>query len=829
LREIAIEVLGIALFLVLMITLIAIRLARGLTNGLNRLVTVANNAEHGRPFQRQDIRREDEIGVLARHLYLMLDAIEAEKKAKIESEARFRRLVQVVPIPLAYASKEGVIQYFNDRFVQVFGYRHEEIPTTKEWFDLVYPDEVYRQWVINNWNVAVQAAAASGQDIQPIEYTVTCKNGEVRIMEISGVILGDELLATFIDLTARKQAEQVLKESEARFHAVFNNAAVGLAQVATSGHFMQINQEFCKIIGYSKDEILSQGFTFQQITVPEDLEIDLLNINKLLQGFGSHYRVEKRYIRKNGSVVWVNLSVYLQRDSSSKPLYLISAVLDISERKRAEAEIKKYHDHLEQLVEERTSQLVKAKEAAEAANIAKSTFIATMSHELRTPLNAILGFSEFMSQDDTITPAQKETLNIINRSGAHLLSMINDVLDISKIEAGRLELDVQACDLIKLLQDIGDMISTRAANSQLEFRLEIAADTPQYVKVDGGKLRQILINLLGNAIKFTRQGGVILRSYAQPSSTATILAIEVVDSGVGIPIDRQGELFKPFVQLARTNLEVEGTGLGLAISKSLIELMGGKISFTSVLGLGSTFKIELPVPIANTDELMAEKEPHSVKSIAVNQPAWRLLVVDDNSDNRLLLVTMLSKVGFEVRQAKNGVEAINVFEQWRPHLIWMDMQMPVMDGYQASAGIRRIQGGDAVKIIAVTDSVFKEQHNGIINSGCDAVLHKPVQSSEVFATLSQILGVKFIYQDKPTSRSTLIPETTTEMLGKLPIELQQQLRKAALSLDTEETDTVIVQIRAIAPDVAEGLQKLAQNYQFERIIQLTEATNDGYH
>ncbi|MEI6746117.1 MAG: ATP-binding protein [Methylococcaceae bacterium] len=492
-----------------------------------------------------------------------------------------------------------------------------------------------------------------------------------------------------------------------------------------------------------------------------------------------------------------------------------------NELTKTAVELEEHQQSLEKTIQE----LSVTKEAAEAANIAKSTFIATMSHELRTPLNAILGFSELMSLDKNATAKQKETLAIINRSGAHLLSMINDVLDISKIEAGRLELDIQPIDMIKLLQDIGEMINGRLLNKPLNFKLEIADDMPPFVNADSGKLRQVIINLLGNAIKFTKQGTVILRACSQPSSTINVLILEVMDSGIGISDDEQTQLFKPFVQLTQET-DAKGTGLGLAISKTLIELMGGTISVNSVLGEGSTFRIELPVTLANADEIMTETNYRMVKSLVPNQPIWRLLIVDDNADNRLLLVTALKNLGFEVYEAENGQTAIEAFKSWQPDLIWMDMQMPTMNGYEATTKIRQLEGGDTVKIIALTASVFVDQHKNIIDAGCDAVMHKPFHIQEIFAALTKYLGVEFLFQEERRETARLpASKITPEMIAILSLTLRQQLLQAALELDTEEIDAIIEQIRPAEPDIATSLDAMVKNFQFEQILELVAVTD----
>jgi PAS domain S-box-containing protein len=609
------------------------------------------------------------------------------------------------------------------------------------------------------------------------------------------------------ELISQRTAE--LRRQQVFIEAVLANVSDGIVACDESGILSYFNNATRKLHGIEQNELPpEQWAAYYRLMHADGITPMTTEEIPLFRAFqGEQVRDQLLVIEHiSGSKYIVVCTGQPMFDKEGVKIGAVVSMHDVTLQKMAEAS------------------LIHARDAAEAANRAKSVFLANMSHELRTPLNAILGFSELMAQDATISTKQKETLDIINRSGRHLLSMINDVLDISKIEASRLEVNNQAFDLLKLLHDISDMIKVRAAKKQLNFSLEISPDVPRFIKTDSGKLRQVLINLLGNAIKFTAQGCIILRTHVSPLSAVTMvmLEIEVIDSGRGIPQNRLHELFQPFVQLARTDSGLEGTGLGLTISKSLVELLGGKISVSSILGEGSTFKIELPVTLADANEVETETQNQSVTGLAADQPAWRLLVVDDNAENRLLLESLLTQVGFQVEQANNGQEAIDKFMQWQPHLIWMDMQMPIMDGYQASIRIRQLPDGAAVKIIAVTASAFQEQHSSMIEAGCDAVIHKPFQSTEIFSTLTKHLGVKFIYQAPPVGGASFAIAISADKVSQLPEELRRQLRQAALNLDIEATETLISQILGFDPDMAAGLQSLVNHYQFEQISQLAE-------
>lgn len=468
----------------------------------------------------------------------------------------------------------------------------------------------------------------------------------------------------------------------------------------------------------------------------------------------------------------------------------------------------------------------KAKEKAEESNKAKSVFLANMSHELRTPLNAILGFSELMRYDADLSLKQRETLDIINRSGKNLLTLINDVLDMAKIEAGGIVIESGIADLDELLSDTINLMHLRAEEKGLLLLREQSPDFHRFVRADAAKLRQILINLIGNAIKFTPQGSITLRMNTRSTENCLLLNIEVEDSGIGIASENLSRIFEPFVQVGKQATQ-KGTGLGLSITRNLVEMMGGRISVESTPGKGSIFRVEVPVELAEATEMAPAKASRKrVIGLESGQPEYRILIVEDQQENWQLLQRLLEDAGLQVRVAENGVKGIEAYTSWRPHFIWMDIRMPVMDGLEAARHIRELEGGRKVKIVALTASAFRDERDNILAAGMDDFVSKPFRTEEIFDCMAQHLNARFVYDETAVdSFEKSATDLLHEALALLPDELRRQLGDALVSLDAARIAEQIRRIAELNPALGDLLAHHADRLAYNAILRHLNTSN----
>ncbi len=748
-------------------------------------------------------------------LVLAMEDVTARKRAEeelLKAGALQNAIFNSANFSSIATDEKGVIQIFNVGAERMLGYTAAEVMNKITPADISDPQEVIARAAALSLELAtpitpgfealVFKAARGIEDIY--ELTYIRKDGSrfpavvsvTALRDDQSAIIGYLLIGT--DNTARKQveAERMLLDQRVRDQQFYTRSLIesnidALITTDPRGIITDVNKQMEALTGCTRDELIGAPFK-DYFTDPERAEAGIKRV--LGESKLTDYELTARARDGKETVVSYNASTFHDRDRKLQGVF--AAARDVTERKR-------YEQSLQQ------------------ANRAKSVFLANMSHEIRTPMNAILGFSQLMLRDQDLTSRQCQYLGTINRSGEHLLALINDILEMSKIEAGRTTLNPSTFDLPALLEDLEMMFRMRTDEKNLAFSVEEIGDVPQFIVSDINKLRQVFINVIGNAVKFTEQGGIVLSVRAdRETATGPILRVEVRDTGPGISPDDQERLFRHFEQTKTGQQTGTGTGLGLAISREFIRLMGGDITVSSEVGKGSDFVIQLPLKEGQANAVHAKDNPRRVMRLQSGQTTSRVLIADDIEDNRQLLSQLLTSVGFEVQLATNGAEAVQKFGEWRPHVILMDFRMPVMDGHEAIRRIRAMDGGADPAIIAVTASAMDDNRQELMEIGADDFIGKPFRESELFQKIQTHAGVEYQYAEDPMEAPMETANLTQESLALWPRDLIHSMREAVITADLDLLLAKIQEVETRDPKVSQALRRLADNFEYQKLLDL---------
>ena len=663
----------------------------------------------------------------------------------------------------------------------------------------------------------IQESLATHQIVQ-FEYSLIDEGTELWFDGRVAPMSDNVVVFVARNITERKRVEKVLRQSEAKLRSILESSPNAIAVSDLKGNIVECNQMAVEMYGYDSREELLEISAFALIA-DKDHEKATKNVEATLTQ-GDANNVEYTFRRKDGVEFPGELSVSVVRDSSGNPAGYVAITRDITERKQAEQELRH------------------AKEVAEAADHAKSAFLANMSHELRTPLNSILGYTQILKREKSLAKPQKDAINTIHHSSEHLLTLINELLDLSRIEAQKMELEPADVYFPGFLKGINEIARIRAEQEGVPFNCDIASELPEGVHADEKRLRQVLLNLINNAIKFAGQGSVLFSVRAEAHSkkgtrpSETTIHFEVEDTGIGIPPDKLEDIFLPFQQVHDTHVKTEGTGLGLPISRELVRIMGSELYVRSVVGQGTVFWFDLKLPevegISESEAFGSERQSRHI--IGYKGEKRRILLVDDNDENRAVLRDMLLPLDFEIAEAVDGKDACAKATVFNPKLILMDLVMPVMDGFEATRRIRKITKLKGVKVIGVSASAFDSNRKVSFQAGCDDFLTKPIQIDQLLESIQVHLGLEWLYKEQSDADSGEYQVSKKLTLSIPPKEHLLTLLEFAEIGHITGIQQTLDDMKKVDEDYipfAGEIEGLAENFQFKQIVTLIQSHLSG--
>lgn len=740
----------------------------------------------------------DENGVLTG--YRGADHDITPRKLAEEEFRTFKTISDEANFGAVLSTLDGILTYSNNTFARMHGWEPAEI--MGKHLSMLHTEEQMPR-VRETIALVQKNGGFSAEEVPRVR-----RDGSTFVSLMNSQIIFDDkqrpqfMFATVIDITELKSSEAEIR----KFRLAIEQSPVAMVVTDLKGVILYTSPAFSAITGYSAEEALGKPTSILKSgTTSREVYTDLWHTIEA----GRTWCGEWQNRKKSGELYLEKATISPVFDEKGRIINFVAVKEDITERRQAE--------------ENRI-----AREAAEEASRVKSAFLSNMSHEIRTPLNAIIGFSQILKNDTSLDAKQSEQIKTIWRSGEHLLELINDILDLSKIEAGQLKLNMKDFCLTDLLLDVENMFRMTIENKGLEFFVQKQQSLPEYINGDSARLRQIAINLLGNSVKFTRKGSITLRAgicsdspYCSTESDEVCLMIEVADTGIGIPDEFKPHIFEAFAQTS-VGSAAGGTGLGLPICLNIARQMGGDLEFTSQAGKGTVFVLKIPVRIAAAGSVI--HDTHTSEKIERLKPEscpCRILVVDDRQENRDLLRAILEPVGFSLEEAVNGQEALTKFEQWSPHAVLMDMRMPVMDGYEATKKLKASEKGKNTPVIAITASSFGSDEQKVLEAGANGYIRKPFKPPELFGKLAGLLKLEFITADENVSAGQVKRGVLTrESMICLPSGLIANMSQAVALGKMTKLRELIAEAETIDTTLAAQLQALADSYDYDRLAEL---------